>query len=186
MFEAADENQKKSDQAGTETKEKDPSTSITTLKVPYVGKPSIQFARKLKKILSSVITDRIRVVYTTTKVKDQFRLKDTVDKQLLTNVVYSFKCLSDSGTQYIGYTNRTLKERIDEHLRGGTRVSDHIAQCNSCNSIGVNYDNFTVIKKCRNRWDTAVHEALLIKRFNPVLNVQLTKPGYTHQLRIFN
>ena len=34
--------------------------------------------------------------------------------------------------------------------------------------------------------DTSVFEALLIKRRNPLLNIQLSKPGYTHQLRIFN
>ena len=167
-------------------KEKELSSSVATIKVPYIGRPSIWFARKLKKTLSRVITERIRVVYSTTKVKDHFRLKDAVEKPLLTNVVYSFHCLRDSEIQYIGYTNRTLKERMDEHLRGGTRISDHIAQCSDCNSKGVKYDDFTVLKKCRSKWDTAVYEAILIKRFNPVLNVQLVKPGYTHHLRVFN
>ena len=31
-----------------------------------------------------------------------------------------------------------------------------------------------------------ISEALLIKRYNPVLNKQLTKPGITHTLRIFD
>ena len=136
--------------------------------------------------MSRVISGKVRVVYTATKVKDQFRLKDATEDQLATNVVYSFKCLSDSGIQYIGYTNRALKVRVDEHLRGGTRVSDHIANCKGCNDHGVNYQSFTMLKKCRTMWDTAVYEALLIKRHNPVLNKQLVKPGYTHYLKIFN
>ena len=167
--------------------EKDSNESYAhILKIPYIGTPSIKFSRKIKNVLSRVISGKIRVVFTTTKVKDHFRLKDTTEDQLLTKVVYSFKCPSDSGIQYIGYTNRALKVRIDEHLRGGTRVSDHIAQCKACNDGGVKYENFTVLKKCREKWDTAVYEALLIKRFNPVLNKQLVKPGYSHQLKIFN
>ena len=157
-----------------------------TLKIPFIGKPSTTFSRKIKNVLSRVISGKIRVVFTTTKVKDQFRLKDTTEDQLLTKVVYSFKCLRDSGIQYIGYTNRALKVRIDEHLRGGTRVSDHIAQCKACNDGGVNHKNFTILKKCRTKWDTAVYEAILIKRYNPILNKQLVKPGYTHQVQIFN
>ena len=157
-----------------------------TLKVPYIGKPSTAFARNIKNALNRVISGKVRVVYTATKVKDQFRLKDATEDQLATNVVYSFKCLSDSGIQYIGYTNRALKVRVDEHLRGGTRVSDHIANCKGCNDHGVNYQSFTMLKKCRTMWDTAVYEALLIKRHNPVLNKQLVKPGYTHYLKIFN
>ena len=125
-------------------------------------------------------------VYTTTKVKDHFQLKDALEKPLLSNVVYSFKCLGDPGIQYIGYTNRSLKERASEHLRGGTRISDHIAQCKACNSTKVTHEHFTVLKKCRSKWDTAVYEAIYIKRFNPVLNKQLVKPGYTHHLQIFN
>ena len=31
-----------------------------------------------------------------------------------------------------------------------------------------------------------IYEALFIKRFNPILNLQLVKPGITHHLNIFN
>ena len=184
--ETTDREQGNDDQTRTKKNEQDLASPIATLKIPYIGKPSIQYARKLKTTLSGVITERLRVVYTTTKVKDHFQLKDALEKPLLSNVVYSFKCLGDPGIQYIGYTNRSLKERASEHLRGGTRISDHIAQCKACNSTKVTHEHFTVLKKCRSKWDTAVYEAIYIKRFNPVLNKQLVKPGYTHHLQIFN
>ena len=125
------------------------------------------------------------VVYTTTKVKDHFRLKDQTPRELLPRVVYGFICPSDSEIHYVGYTNRNLIERIKEHLRGGTSVSDHISSCDVCQSQGVTTENFKILKHCRQKVDTSIYEALLIKRHNPVLNRQLVKPGKTYKLKIF-
>ena len=41
-------------------------------------------------------------------------------------------------------------------------------------------------KKCRNEFETMISEALLIKRYNPILNKQLFKPGITHTLTVFD
>ena len=154
--------------------------------MPYIGRPSILYSRRLRSILNEVTQEEIRVVYSTTKIKDFFRLKDRDSKELLTNVVYRFNCLNDANVQYIGYTNRTLRERVKEHLAGGTRISDHIGSCQICSQKGITSENFTILKKCQRKHDTAVFEALLIKKFNPSLNIQLIKPGYSHQLQIFN
>ena len=170
----------------TTPKETDTSSTAPVLKVPYVGKPSILFVKRMRRVLKQTITREVRFVYTTSKVKDHFRVKDTDPRELLTQVVYSFKCRSDPDVQYIGYTNRTLGERVKEHSSGGTRVSDHIANCDSCGSSKITTDDFTIIKKCRNWMETAVYEALYIKRHNPCLNKQLVKPGYSHNLVIFN
>ena len=171
-------------------KEKPPdeenSSTSHVLKVPYVGRPSILFVKRMRKVISNNIKSKVRFVYTTNKVKDHFRVKDSDPKELLSHVVYSFKCRSDPDIQYIGYTNRMLKERVTEHIRGGTRVSDHIASCLTCRSTKITIADFAILKKCRNWMDTAVYEALLIKKYNPSLNIQLVKPGYTHNLLIFN
>ena len=155
------------------------------VKIPYVGRPSILFGNRLKKIFTSLKNVDVRVVYTTTKVKDHFRLKDQTPKELLARVVYGFTCPRDSEIRYIGYTNRNLIERVREHLRGGTAVSDHISECDDCRSKGVTAGNFIILKQCRKRFDTSIYEALLIKRHNPVLNRQLVKPGKTYKLKIF-
>ena len=168
------------------TKETDVSANPAVLKVPYVGRPSILFVKRMKRVLNNTIARNARFVYTTSKVKDHFRVKDTDPKELLTQVVYSFKCRSDPDTEYIGYTNRTLNERVKEHSSGGTRISDHIANCHSCGSTKITCDDFSIIKKCRNWLDAAVYEALYIKRHSPILNKQLIKPGYSHTLLIFN
>ena len=130
--------------------------------------------------------EKLRITYSTSKVQDYFRFKDQDHKELLTNVVYRFTCLSDSNTQYIGYTNRSLRERVKEHLAGGTRISDHIGTCQSCSRNSITSEDFVVLKKCCRKNDTAIFKALFIKKYNPSLNIQLVKPGYSHQLRIFN
>jgi hypothetical protein len=174
------------DDGNATTEKKDPPI-VNVLKVPYIGRPSILFVKKLKKVLKNIINDAaLRITYSTSKVKDHFRVKDSDPHELLSKVVYRFKCRKDPAIQYIGYTNRHLKERVSEHLRGGTRVSDHIASCWSCRNTKITTEDFDILKKCRNRWDTSVYEALLIKRHNPVLNIQLVKPGYSHKLTIFN
>ena len=120
---------------------------------------------------------KIRVVYQTTKVGDAFQLKDAISQDLQAKVVYQFTCRGDPDIQYIGHTNRTLKERYLEHIRGGGAISDHIAQCEDCNNKGVTLTDFRVLKRCRFKKDTPKFEALLIKEKDPVLNRQLVKPG---------
>lgn len=149
---------------------------ISTVKIPYLGKISELFGRRLKKIMKTVEQD-IRIVYETSRVCDAFQLKDAVPKELQAKVVYEFTCRGDPDVKYIGYTNRTLKERYREHVRGGSAISDHIAQCNACATKGVTLDDFRVLKRCRYKRDTPKFEALLIKEKDPSLNRQLVKPG---------
>ena len=44
-------------------------------------------------------------------------------------------------------------------------------------------NNFGILKECRNKFETLIVKAMLIKRYSPILNKQLTKPGITHTLR---
>ena len=128
-------------------------------------------------MFETITGEKLRITYSTSKVQDYFRVKDQDPKELLTNVVYRFTCLSDSNTQYIGYTNRSLRERVKEHLAGGTRISDHIGTCQSCSRKSITTEDFVVLKKCRRKYDTAIFEALFIKKYNPSLNIQLVKAG---------
>ena len=99
---------------------------------------------------------------------------------------YKYKCSYDESIQYIGFTSRPLVERVKEHLKGNTAVSDHISNCNICKNKNITVNNFEILKKWRNKFETMISEALLIKRYNPTLNKQLTEPGIIHTLRIFN
>ena len=146
------------------------------LKIPFIGKISAVFGRRMKQVIKSLGQD-IKIVYQTTKIKDSFQLKDPVPKHLQAAIVYEFSCRGDPDTKYIGFTNRTLHERVKEHVRGGTAVSDHIANCKECDQKGVTINDFKILKRCRNKYDTSKYEALYIKEKDPALNRQLIKPG---------
>ena len=102
------------------------------LKIPYIGSRSVAFSKRIKNLVKSEMNLDVQTVYETVRIKDQFRLKDAVAKEILSKVVYRFSCSSDSRIQYIGYTNRTLRERVKEHLGGTTAISDHIGTCTRC------------------------------------------------------
>lgn len=144
------------------------------------------FAKRIRRLIGNVSDEDCQIVYETNKIKDHFKLKADVPKFLATKVVYKFVCSHDANVAYIGYTNRTLKERVAEHRTSCTAVSNHASECSTCKSVGISIDNFQILKKCRNKFDTMIYEAMYIKRYNPVLNRQLVKPGKSFTLRVFN
>ena len=156
------------------------------LRLPYIGGASVRFSKQIRRLVGGASGGQCQIVYETHKIKDHFKLKADVPKFLLTKVVYKFICSNDANVEYIGYTNRTLKERVAEHRTTCTAVSNHVSECSTCKSKGISIDNFQVLKKCRNKFDTMIYEALYIKRLNPNLNVQLIKPGKSFTLRVFN
>ncbi|MEC8568433.1 MAG: hypothetical protein VXY56_09165, partial [Pseudomonadota bacterium] len=101
-------------------------------KIPYTGKPSLEFRKKLLALFKSVL-NKPKVVFTTSKVKDYFINKDATPKPFLSQVVYQFTCLRDADTKYVGFTNRKLRQRVHEHLRTGTTaIGDHLNTCDVC------------------------------------------------------
>ena len=128
---------------------------------------------------------KVQVVYKTKKVIESFILKDRAPKEMASKVVYQFTCRGDPNITYIGYTNRTLRERYKEHVRGGTAISDHIAGCDECNGNGVTIDDFKILQRSYSKEETMVYEALAIKENRPILNKNLIKPGKTFTLTIY-
>ena len=154
------------------------------MKIPYIGKISSVFGKKLRTILEKS-GQKVQIVYKTKKVTESFILKDRATKEMASKVVYEFMCRGDPDIRYIGYTNRTLKERFKEHVRGGTAISDHISVCQDCNGKGVTLDDFKILQRSHCKEETMVHEALAIKDKKPILNKNLVKPGKTFTLQIF-
>lgn len=151
-----------------------------------MGKPSIVFAKRMKRLVKSQTTEDLKVVYTAATVGSHFGLKDDTPHSITPRVVYKFTCLSDSDASYIGYSKRSLVERVKDHLRGGTAVSHHIESCNVCSNTRITAENFKILKRCRTKYDAMVYEAMFIQRENPKFNQKLVKPGRSHTLSIFN
>ena len=75
---------------------------------------------------------------------------------------------------------------MNEHLRGGSAITDHIGQCRDCQNQGVTMEDFIVLQKCRKKTDPPIYEALIIKDLDPSLNRQLVKPGKQLTLKVFD
>ena len=123
---------------------------------------------------------------TTNKISNYFSNKDKTSHNLKSNVVYECKCSKDKSIKYNGFTSRPLVERVKEHLKGKTAVSDHISNCNICKNERITVNNFGILKECRNKLETLISKAILIRCYNLILKKQLTKPGITHTLRVFD
>jgi len=161
------------------------------LQIPYVGKASLLFRRKMVKLVDEIYGRRLRCIFTSCKVKNYFSLKCKTNSFLAAHVVYQFCCQRDAEVSYIGETKRHLGIRVDEHLKGKfSAVGDHLRECETCQdklSTGeLDYRNFKVIKSGTTKFDVQILEALLIKKHAPSLNKQIHFDGTAFTLRIFS
>ena len=181
-----DDNTNKDDNDNNTNDDKEENNRTSTLRLPYVGKTSKVFANRMRKFVKKHTTKDVRVVYTATTVGSYIGLKDATPRPITPRVVYKFTCLSDSDASYIGYTKRSLVERVKEHLRGETAVSAHIGACGVCSNTRITIEHFQILKSCRTEYDAMVFEAIFIQKQNPRFNRKLVKPGKSHTLMIFN
>ena len=66
-----------------------------------------------------------------------------------------------------------------------TLTKEHIKKCSSCKTQPNNMGQFKIIRKCQTSYEAKIHEALVIKRSNPVLNKQLYANGASILLNVF-
>ena len=154
--------------------------------VPYIGKASILYGRKIRQIFKRYFCIDLKIIYTTFKVRNYFSLKCPTPLILKANVVYKYTCLCDADTTYISKTKRHLAIRMKEHLTiSNSAIKQHIEKCPSCQSAESQFDNFSVIDSGRNDFETTIKEALNIKSSNPSLNKQLFASGSLYTLELF-
>ena len=80
--------------------------------------------------------------------------------------------------------------RVSEHVElhkedPKSEIKSHIYNCAACHSCFLGVDNFEILKRCRNNYDTKICEALRIKQFKPKLNKQLLTKGSSYFLKVF-
>ena len=138
--------------------------------VPYVGKSLQLFTKQLSKLITNLTTVKLIPTYKTFKVGNYFNLKSRTPTPLVSNVVYRFSCPREADLTYIGKSARHLVTRAKEHwsLNSITRksaVKEHILDCNNC----VKSQFYVGVIQTT----TPIHEALLIKKDKPKINMQL-------------
>ena len=158
----------------------DENEEFCILKIPFVGEASHTFGNKLKSLFQEKFRIKVKIIFTSFKVGNYFSLKSKTPFDLLSDVVYKYTCQRDAGISYLGKTKRHLTTRIEEHLNlkktsgSRTAVTSHIFECFDCKKEN---HNFNIVKKCKNDCEAKIHEALLIRKFDPEINKQLFQKG---------
>ena len=159
------------------------------LRIPYMGSPSLQFGKRVQRLLHDKFDIPVKIAFYTFKVGDYFVLKDKVPLLFRSNLVYSFSCPCDRVTSYMGMTTRQLFVRIGEHFKRGncsSAVYSHLAKCQTCHEVTSKQSNFRLVTTCRSERETEIKEAMYIRRFKPSLNVQMgTFQGASFLIRVF-
>ena len=155
-----------------------------TLKIPFIGLPSVLLKKKLFSIFNRNNLN-VNIVFSTFKVRNYFSLKDKTDKLLRSSVVYKFQCLNDSNCSYIGKTKRYLTKRVSEHKKSTSAIHSHLSSCNTCKNSASFIDQFTVIDRGNTDFDIQILEAIHIFQDRPTLNKQLSNNGSSYILTIF-
>ena len=161
-----------------------------TFVVPFIGEASIKFSKQVSLLIKNTFNVEVLPVFKSSKVGDYFSLKSTTPFPYSSNVVYKFSCLRDADRSYIGQTKRHLVTRVSEHVElhkadPKSEIKSHIYNCAACHSCFLGVDNFEILKRCRNNYDTKICEALRIKQFKPKLNKQLLTKGSSYFLKVF-
>ena len=119
--------------------------------------------------LGKNINSDIRPVFTSKKIADDIRVAEA--KPPLINqqcVVYEFKCdLCDA--DYVGYTRRHLFQRIVEHKHSA--IGKHLRDSHNQENKDLT-EQFTILKKCRGKFECLIYEMLFIQEKKPKLNTQ--------------
>ena len=169
-------------------------SSGITFSIPFIGEASHKFSKQMVNLIKATYNVDILPVFTSTKVGDFFSLKCKTPFPYSSNVVYKFSCLRDAGCSYIGQTKRHLVTRVNEHVdlkkldqfdRQKSEIKNHIYDCSSCHEYKLGFNNFEILKRCQNSYNTKITEALCIKRLRPKLNKKLMTKGCSYLLKVF-
>ena len=174
----------------TQNNDNDEDANYVLIKIPFIGEQSYTLSKRIKNIIESANNCKVRIIFSSFKIRNYFSLKAKTPYHLLSNVVYKFTCQCDTETTYIGKTKRHLIIRGMEHLAlsnvySNSEVKSHLKTCNACYS-NMSIDNFKIIKKCSNNFTSIIHEALLIRKLSPSLNKQIFTNGQLYTLKIFS
>ena len=147
--------------------------------IPYLGKNSLQLRTRLERLFNNKVqTCKLKIVFrTAVRLKNYFKFKDVIPKELLSGIVYRFRCGGCNATYY-GKSERHFKTRACEHLgishltdkivkTKDSAIFDHLKTSLNCNGT---FDDFDILSRDNNNFLLLLKESLFIKRDDPPLN----------------
>ena len=117
----------------------------------------------------------VRLAFQTTKTRTFFQNKDRVPQNVLSNLVYQYKCDQCAGHTYTGETERHFYTRKTEHLLGKPEPSEV-----SLHEHPPKEDNFAIMIRTTY---PKIGEAILYNTVPPNLRLNNNRPPF--QLNVF-
>ena len=116
---------------------------------------------------------RVKLIFTTTKIKDSFSCKDKLDSfTQKASVIYKFTC-AGCNSSYIGETERHLSVRAKEHFKDqNSHIYKHLIDSPRCKEM-CNLECFSVLDYASTKYQLRLKEGLHIKWEKPILNRQV-------------
>ena len=147
--------------------------------LPVIGNKSLQLGTRFVNFIETNLKFcKLKVIFQSPcKLNSLFHYKDSLKKEIRSDIVYRYTC-SNCKVTYYGKTYRRFFTRASEHmlisnLTGKhlksvkqSAVSDHLLECN----CSINFDQFDILASDANKFRLLIKESLLIKRDQPLLN----------------
>ena len=130
--------------------------------------------RKVRKLLKRYCSNlKIKLAFSSFKIKNLIRVKESVPRSLHSCVVYRFTC-SGCNSVYVGQTCRHISTRIREHLGTdkNSHIFKHLQSSIPCKDAG--YDScFKIIDTAKSYHHLKIKESMHILREKPNINKQV-------------
>ena len=136
--------------------------------LPFIDQQSANSVKKQMQFLSANIGVQIKPVFQSKKIGQILALKEKPPMVNNQWEVYKFEC-DPCDAEYVGYTARHLHQRINEHKYSA--IGRHLEQHGLLKTDLAN-KQFSVLKKCRSKFDCLMFEMLFIRELDPELNTQ--------------
>ena len=130
------------------------------------------YVKKELKNLGIKVQTTVQLVFVSRKIGQDVKVRE-IKPQIVNqqSVVYRFQCdLCDAG--YVGYTHGHLHTRVDGHRQKTSSICKHYHEQHGGEVPKDLLKRFSILKKCRNKFDCLVNEMLFIRDLKPTLNVQ--------------
>ena len=140
------------------------SQDVRYFKLPYIGKYSVITRQKIADMIKRYCKNiDVRLIFTTSKIKDSFSCKDKLDFSQKASVVYKFTC-AGCNSCYIGETERHLSTRIREHLSTDKKshIYKHLQSSLRCNELN-DFSSFSILDTARTSFQLKIKEGFFIK-----------------------
>ncbi|CAF1410790.1 unnamed protein product [Adineta steineri] len=142
------------------TTPKESETDYVVLRVPFYGKPSQIYAKRVTAVVNKQYPlKKVRVVSDVpNRIGQNFTTKDQIPTELKAGVVYQATC-PQCNEKYIGKTKRHLKIRVNEHLREQNKLLPTLTEppepivnsSSSSKNVADNHNTHTMMTRTKSR-----------------------------------